>query len=147
MNDVKQNYCCYSLTQKLRMVFCNFSYYFWVGIVSKTETSVIGNEFFVFYTFKMPSTFLLPPALPLLRRPCLSILFCDFLLIGRSGLSHVTITCLGVRCTSSMGPWYWRMWGLSWHLKYVKVSFAKNQVSKNQINAACVSSLTIGKII
>jgi len=81
--------------RKFRMVFYNFSYYFWVNIVSKTETNIIGNDFFVFYAFKLPSTLRLPPALPLLQRPCLSILLCDFPLIARSGINHVTISLVG----------------------------------------------------
>jgi len=43
------------------MIFCNFCYYFWGQHCWWTETNVIGNVFFVFYKFPLPSTFLLPP--------------------------------------------------------------------------------------
>jgi len=38
---------------------------------------------------------------------------CDFLLIARSGKSHVTISLIGCAPhTWSIGPWCWRMWQL-----------------------------------
>jgi len=54
------------------MVFYNFCYYFWSQHRCWTETSIIGNDFCVFYKFALPSTFSLPsPALPLFQRPLL----------------------------------------------------------------------------
>ena len=50
--------------RKFRRVFYNSSYYFWVNIVSETEISVIGNDFFVFYTFKLPCPIAAPASLP-----------------------------------------------------------------------------------
>jgi len=53
---------------------------------------------------------------------------------------------LGAPHTESVGPWYWRMQELL-AFEYVKTSVDKKQVSKNEIHAAGVSSITIGKVI
>ena len=49
----------------------------------------------------------------------LSIIFCDFPMIARSGTSQVTIKLIGCALhTQSIGPWYWRRWVLAF--EYVK---------------------------
>ena len=45
--------------RQFRMIFCNFCYYFWGRHWWWTETNIIGNDFFVFYKFPLPSAFLL----------------------------------------------------------------------------------------
>ena len=61
----------------------------------------------------------------------LSIVFCDFPLIARSGTSHATISLIGCAPhTQSIGPWYWRSWGLL-TLEYVKLMLTIKQVPNN----------------
>jgi len=55
--------------RKFGMVFCNFCHNFWSQNCCWTETSIAGNDFFVFYKFTLRSTILLPPAVPLLQHP------------------------------------------------------------------------------
>jgi len=48
-------------TRIFRMVFYNFCYYFWGQRCWGIETNMIGNVFFVFYKFPLPSALLLLP--------------------------------------------------------------------------------------
>jgi len=55
------------------------------------------------------------------------MLFCDFLLVARSGKSHVIISLIGCAShTYSIGPWYWRIWELL-VFEYVKTSLDKKK--------------------
>jgi len=47
--------------KQIHNVFCNCCYYFWDQHCCCTETSIIGNDFFCFYKFPLPSTVLLSP--------------------------------------------------------------------------------------
>ena len=56
-----------------RMLFYNDCYCFWGQRCCWTETSIIGNDFFVFVSFQCPQLFYCPPLpLQLCRRPYLS---------------------------------------------------------------------------
>ena len=47
---------------ELKQIFYSFLYYFWGQHCCWTVASTIGNDFFVFHKFPLPSTFLLTPS-------------------------------------------------------------------------------------
>jgi len=55
--------------KNFRIVFYNFCYYFWGQHCCWIETSIIGNDFFVFWIFHCLQLFYCPPALSLFRHP------------------------------------------------------------------------------
>jgi len=76
----------------------------------------------------------------------LSKLFRDLPLIARSGTSHVTISLIG----RALYTWSKRPCGRSWELlsfEYVKISVDNKTSFEKLIYSACISRLTIGKII
>ena len=64
-------------SQKIQKVFCDFCYYIWGQHCWWLDTSIIGNDCFVFQKFPLPTILLQPfPALSLFRCPWMnSIVF------------------------------------------------------------------------
>jgi len=73
---IEQICCSFPCTHKLQYVFCNFWHYFWGQHGCWTETSIIGNDFLLFFiSLHCPQPFYCPAALPLFQRPCKNIFY------------------------------------------------------------------------
>ena len=80
--ELKQIYCSYSRSEKIRRAFYNFCYFFEVTAVAKLKQALIGNNFLLFISFHCSQLYHCAPCptaalASLLKSKCLWIEDCE----------------------------------------------------------------------